>query len=176
MMGKQASDRKLFYVGFDLESRVRRDNALRRIDEAVDFSFVREEVAGCYGYNGNVSVDPEVIVKMMFLLFFDDVASERELMRIIPERLDYMWFLGYGLDDDIPDHSVLSKARRRWGAEVFQRLFVRTVGQCVNCASSAPGRSRRAASNVTRTRRPSTPRAPNRTAPRANATDADGST
>jgi len=25
------------------------------------------------------------------------VRSERELMRIIPERLDYMWFLGYGL-------------------------------------------------------------------------------
>lgn len=25
MMGKQASDRKLFCVGFDLESRVRRD-------------------------------------------------------------------------------------------------------------------------------------------------------
>jgi Transposase domain (DUF772) len=32
-------------------------------------------------------------------------------MRIIPERLDYLWFLGYGLDDEIPDHSVLSKAR-----------------------------------------------------------------
>jgi hypothetical protein len=30
-------------------------------------------------------------------------------MRVIPERLDYMWFLGYGLDDEIPDHSVLSE-------------------------------------------------------------------
>ena len=34
-------------------------------------------------------------------------------MKIIPERLDYMWFLGYGLDDKIPDHSVLSKARAK---------------------------------------------------------------
>jgi len=99
--------------------------------EALDFSFVREAVADRYGYNGNVSVDPEVILKMMFLLFFDNIASERELMRIIPERLDYMWFLGYGLDDVIPDHSVVSKARRRWGAEVFESLFVRTVAQCV---------------------------------------------
>jgi len=32
---------------------------------------------------------------MMLLLFLDNVRSERELMRIIPERLDYMWFLGY---------------------------------------------------------------------------------
>ena len=36
-------------------------------------------------------------MKMMLLLFLDNVRSERELMRIIPERLDYMWFLGYGL-------------------------------------------------------------------------------
>jgi len=84
-----------------------------------------------YGYNGNVSVDPAVIMKMMFLLFYDDVSSERELMKIIPERLDYMWFLGYGLDDTIPDHSVLSKARARWGQEIFEELFVRIVGQCV---------------------------------------------
>ncbi len=70
-------------------------------------------------------------MKMMFLLFFDDVASERELMKVIAERLDYLWFLGYGLDDEIPDHSVLSKARTRWGEEVFESLFVRTIGQCV---------------------------------------------
>jgi transposase len=67
-------------------------------------------------------VPPEVILRMMLLLFLDDIRSERELMRIIPERLDYLWFLGYGLDDEIPDHSVLSKARKRWGQEVFVSL------------------------------------------------------
>jgi transposase len=131
MMGKRQSERKLFYVGFDLDARVRAENPLRRIAEAIDFCFVREEVSGLYGWKGNVSVDPEVILKMMFLLFYDDVASERELMRIIPERLDYLWFLGYSLDDEIPNHSVLSKARRRWGPEAFERFFVETVRQCV---------------------------------------------
>jgi len=38
---------------------------------------------------------------------------------------------GLRLDDDIPNHSVLSKARKRWGKEVFERLFVRSVEQCV---------------------------------------------
>src|ERR671918_2927181 len=52
-------------------------------------------------------------------------------MAIIQERLDYLWFLGYGLNDDIPNHSVLSKARKRWGKEVFESFFVRTVLQCV---------------------------------------------
>jgi len=60
---------------------------------------VREEVAHCYGKNGNESVAPEVILKMMFLLFFDDIKSERELMEVIGERLDYLWFLDYGLAD-----------------------------------------------------------------------------
>jgi transposase len=44
-----------------------------------------------YGRNGNESVDPEIILKWMFLLFLDNVKSERELMRMIPERLDYLW-------------------------------------------------------------------------------------
>jgi transposase len=131
MMGQQKQQRELFSYAINLEKRVRSDHVLRRVEAAIDFGFVRKEVAHCYGDNGNVSVDPVVILKMMFLLFFDDVASERELMKIIAERLDYLWFLGYGLEDEIPDHSVLSKARARWGKEVFESLFVRTVAQCV---------------------------------------------
>lgn len=131
MMGTQQGQPTLFTYRVDLEQRVRSDHPLRRIAAVVDFGFVRGAVAECYGYNGNVSVDPEVILKLMFLLFYEDVASERELMRMIPERLDWLWFLGYGLEDDIPDHSVLSKARARWGVEVFEQLFVRVVGQCV---------------------------------------------
>jgi len=131
MMGIHQPQPELFSYQVNLDKRVRADHPLRRVAHAVDFTFVRAEVSGLYGGNGNESVDPAVLIKMMFLLFYDNVASERELMNVIPERLDYLWFLGYGLDDAIPNHSVLSKARRRWGKEVFQRLFVRTVEQCV---------------------------------------------
>ena len=132
MMGLQKEQKELFSYQIDLDRRVRPENPLRKIRDLVDFTFARGEVKDNYGYNGNESVDPAVIMKMMFLLFYNDVASERELMRTIPERLDYMWFLGYGLDDDVPNHSVLSKARRRWGVEVFESLFVRIVEQCVS--------------------------------------------
>jgi len=86
MMGQQKSGPELFNYAVNLEKRVRSDHVLRRVEAAIDFGFVREEVAHCYGDNGNVSIDPMVILKMMFLLFFDDVASERELMKIIAER------------------------------------------------------------------------------------------
>jgi transposase len=131
MMGEQKSEPQLFNYAVNLEKRVRANHPLRQVKAAIDFSFVREEVAHCYGRNGNESVAPEVILKMMFLLFFDDIKSERELMELIGERLDYLWFLDYGLEEKIPDHSVLSKARARWGKEVFESLFVRTVAQCV---------------------------------------------
>jgi transposase len=132
MMGRHEGQKELFSYQVNLDRRVRADHPLRAIRAGVDFSFVRPEAARCYGDNGNESVDPEVILKLMFLLFLDNVRSERELMRLLPERLDYLWFLGFGLDDEIPDHSVLSKARARWSQEVFESLFVRTVQQCVS--------------------------------------------
>jgi IS5 family transposase len=68
---------------------------------------------------------------MMLLLVLYNVRSERELIATIPERLDWLWFLGYDLDDEIPTHSVLSKARARWGVVAFKTLFERIVRQSV---------------------------------------------
>ena len=127
----QQSDPKLFHYGINLEKRVRASNPLRAIKKTVDFSFVRPRVEEFYGRDGHQSEDPIVIMKLMLLLFLDDVTSERELMRMVSERLDYLWFLDFDLDDEAPDHSVMSKARARWGTEVFQELFVDTVRQCV---------------------------------------------
>src|ERR1700746_4215254 len=96
MMGERDPQEQLWSYQVNLDKRVRSDHRLRQINQALDLDFVRPEVAQFYGAKGNVSEDPVVIVKMMLLLFLDDVRSERELMRIISERLDYMWFLGYG--------------------------------------------------------------------------------
>jgi len=142
MMGEQKSERELFNYAVNLEKRVRSNHPLRRVAAAIDFGFVREEVAHRYGKNGNESVAPEVILKMMFLLFFDDIKSERELMEVIAERLYYLWFLDYGLEEKVRDHSVLSKARARWGKKVFESLFVRTVAQCVRAPGSYAERMR----------------------------------
>ncbi|MHA2220299.1 MAG: transposase [Candidatus Hodarchaeales archaeon] len=49
----------------------------------------------------NVSVPRPVILKMMLLLIFYNVHSERELMSTIPMQLDWLWFSGYDLDDEI---------------------------------------------------------------------------
>ena len=134
MMGKPLRrEPKLFYAGeaLDLESRVPPNHALRKVLGAVDFSFVRPLVAPLYGYNGNESLDPEVALKLMFLSFYENVRSERELMRQLPLRLDWLWFCGMDLDDPAPDHSVLSKTRRRWGLATFEKVFRHVLDRCV---------------------------------------------
>lgn len=130
-MGRQSKQPRLWSYNVNLERRVRADHPLRQVEKLVDLRFVYREVRERYGSKGNVSVDPVVILKMMLLLFLYDVRSERELMRTIPERLDWLWFLGYGMDDEVPDHSVLSKARRRWGTKLFERLFEEVLRLCI---------------------------------------------
>ncbi|HYA15436.1 MAG TPA: transposase [Syntrophales bacterium] len=132
MMGHQPDFQpKLFYHQINLEQRIPANHILRKIGEKIDFAFIYDEVRDRYGDKGNVSVPPPVILKMMLLLILYNVRSERELMNTIPLRLDWIWFLGYDLDSTIPNHSVLSKARNRWGLEVFRSFFERIVWQCV---------------------------------------------
>jgi len=132
MMGKQDTPQsQLFYYNFNIDERIPDDHPLRHIKERVDFDFVSKKVEALYGTKGNVSIPPPVILKLAFLLFYDDVASERELMRILPLRLDWLWFLDFDLDSSIPNHSVLSKARARWGEEAFKEFFENAVWQCV---------------------------------------------
>ena len=131
MMGINEKQTELWVEPVNLARRVPEDHFLRKLNRVLDLSFVRHETASFYGKKGNVSVDPVIIMKMMLLLFLDNVKSERELMRVIPLRIDYLWYLGYGLEDEIPDHSVLSKARKRWGIAVFEKLFKQTIAQCL---------------------------------------------
>ena len=132
MMGKQKQvEPKLFYHGVSLDRRIPQSHPLRKIEQLVDFDFIRSKVADLYGIRGNASVDPAVILKLMFLAFYENIKSERSLMSQLPLRLDWLWFCGYDIDDQTPDHSVISKARSRWGVDVFTEFFENILTQCV---------------------------------------------
>jgi len=132
MMGMpKRMEPKLFYAGVNLADRVPDDHPLRRIKQMIPFENVRSRVAGRYGHNGHESLDPTLILKLLFLFFYEDVRSERELMKHLRYRMDWMWFCDLDLDDPIPDHSVLSKARRRWGVDVFEEVFAEVLSMCL---------------------------------------------
>jgi len=67
----------LFYTNIILEERVRKNHPLHQINELIDFELTYKEVKDKYGSKGNVSVPPPVILKLMLLLVFYKVRSER---------------------------------------------------------------------------------------------------
>lgn len=129
MIGKKEVTSKLFYQ-FSLEQRVPPDHFLRQVATAVDFSFVRKKTAHYYSNTGQPSVDPEVVFKIVLLGYLFGITSERRLVQEISLNLAYMWFIGYDLDEPIPNHSVLSKARRRFGPTIYLSFFTEVVRQC----------------------------------------------
>jgi transposase len=87
MMGEADWQAPIWSYRVNLDKRVRSDHPLRRINSVLDLSYVRVQVAHTYGRRGNKSVPPEVIVRMLLLLFLDDIKSERELIRRFEELL-----------------------------------------------------------------------------------------
>ena len=84
---------------------------------------------GCQD-NGRPSIDPEVVLRLFLLQAIENIPSVRKLMQRVHVDLAYRWFIGYRVDEKLPDHSTLSKALDRLGDEVFNQLFERSIGQC----------------------------------------------
>jgi transposase len=129
MLGRKTFAPKLFDE-FSLEEQVPADHLLRRVAAAVDVSFVRRLTARFYSYTGQPGVDPVVLFKLSVLGWLSGITSERRLASEARLHLAVRWFLGYDLAEAPPDHSVLSKARARFGVTVSQAFFTESVRQC----------------------------------------------
>jgi transposase len=115
-----------------LEDLVPEDNFYRRLEAALDLSFVRDLVGPLYAKGGRPSVDPVVFFKLQLVMFFEDIRSERQLMQAVSDRLSVRWYLGYDLFEPMPDHSSLTRIRERFGLPIFRRFFERIVEMCVD--------------------------------------------
>ena len=113
-----------------LEDLVPKDNFYRRLEAALDLSFVRDLVRPLYARGGRPSVDPVVFFRLQLVMFFEDLRSERQLMRVAADRLCVRWYLGYDLQEPLPNHSNLTRTRERFGLPVFRRFFEEIVQRC----------------------------------------------
>jgi transposase len=131
MMGKKERNFRSLPEDISLEGLVAKNNFYRRLEERLDLSFVRALVEDLYAASGRPSVDPEVFFRLQLVMFHEGIRSERELMRIISDRLSVRWYVGYDLHEPLPDHSSLTRIRDRFGLSVFRRFFERIVELCV---------------------------------------------
>jgi transposase len=131
MMGMKERNFRSLPENISLEDLVAEDNFYRRLQEKLDLSFVRDLVEDLYAHSGRPSVDPEVFFRLQLVMFHEGIRSERELMRIVSDRLSARWYVGYDLFETLPDHSSLTRIRDRFGLSVFREFFERIVQLCV---------------------------------------------
>src|SRR5215212_6555462 len=113
-----------------LDTLVPANHFYRHLESKLDLTFVRDLVRGTYKEGGRPSIDPVVFFKLQLIMFFEGIRSERQLIELASLNLAHRWYLGYALDEPLPDHSSLSRIRTRLGVEVFQRFFEQVVELC----------------------------------------------
>ena len=130
MLGHKTRDFRQ-HVCISLEDLVPEDNFYRQVEQSIDLSFVRDLASEFYSIIGRPSIDPVVFIKLQLIAFFEGIRSERQLMETVNLNLAHRWFIGYDLDEPVPDHSSLSKIRERYGLGAFQKFFEHIVELCI---------------------------------------------
>ena len=133
MMGRLKSDQGQLFYEFRLGDAVPEDHLVRKIDAALDLSWLRSELAPRYSSMGRPSIDPELMIRMLVVGYVFAIRSERLICREVQVNLAYRWFCRLGIEDAIPDHSAFSRARneRFREGDVFRRVFERVVEACI---------------------------------------------
>ena len=114
----------------NLDDLVPSDHLLRTLERLISFDWVRDKTRKYYSHTGKPSVDPTVLVKMLIIGYLYDIRSERRLVEDVSLNLAYRWYVGYDIDEKIPDHSIFTKARKRFGKELFIQIFEDVLKSC----------------------------------------------
>jgi len=130
LQGKKEFKQRIYY-NINLDSLVPKDHLLKRLDSLLSFNFVRDITKEYYSHTGKPSIDPVVLVKMLLIGYLFDIRSERKLIEEISLNLAYRWYIDYDLDEEIPDHSIFSKARTRFGKKLFLDIFEKILTKCI---------------------------------------------
>lgn len=82
---------------------------LKKIDEVVDWTFIRKSLRRYYSQDqGRPSYDPLILVKILFIQVVEGFRSVRMTCRQVDQHYTYRWFLGLRVDQAAPKHSTIS--------------------------------------------------------------------
>jgi transposase len=133
MMGRLKSDQGQLFYEFQLGEAVPEDHLVRKIDTALDLSWLRSELAPHYSSLGRPSIDPELMILMLVVGYVFAIRSERLICREVQVNLAYRWFCKLG----IIRHSHAPRT------SVFERGMFFAV-----CLSTSSGRALRSVWSV----------------------------
>lgn len=135
MITKRENKNKSIMQFVDMEMLVPKDHLVRKIDNTVDFEFIREKVKHLYSEEkGRPSIDPVVLFKMIIIQYVFGIKSMRQTVKEIEVNIAYRWFLGLDFTERVPHYSTFSKnyERRYKDSNIFEEIFKEIINQVNN--------------------------------------------
>ena len=105
-----------------LDQMVLPNHRYRRFMKVWDFKKVDSLLKQVKSNNPHEGYGLERIFRCLLLQFLEDL-SDRELEVFLQENNAGKWFCGFLLNEDTPDHTVFSRARKKIGTDLLSKIF-----------------------------------------------------
>ena len=131
MMGvKNKIDRSQVEM-ISLDDLVPKNHLVRKLEAAIDLSFIYDEVRDLYKPYGRESIDPVVLIKIILIQYIFGIRSMRQTIKDIEVNTAYRWYIGYGMHEEIPHFSTFGKnySRRFKDTDLFEKIFSRILAE-----------------------------------------------
>lgn len=135
MMGIKNTDERNTIKSINLDNLVPENHIIRKIDKAIDLSFIYDKVRDLYSPYGTESIDPIVLFKIIMIQYIFGIRSMRQTIKEIQVNIAYRWYIGYGFDEQIPHFSTFGKnyKRRFEGTDIFDEIFKQILAEVTKC-------------------------------------------
>ncbi|KQL51372.1 transposase [Heyndrickxia shackletonii] len=112
-----------------LDQLVPENHLVRKMEAAIDLSFIYDLVEETYSAVGRPSIDPVILIKLTFIQYTFGIRSMRQTIEELKTNMAYRWFLGYGFYDRVPHFSTFGKnyERRFKDTDLFEQIFYRIL-------------------------------------------------
>lgn len=129
MLSKHNSTQRDQIEMIALDELVPDNHLVRKIEAAIDFSFIYDLVEDMYSEVGRPSIDPVILIKLTFIQYTFGIRSMRKTIEEVETNMAYRWFLGYGFHDKVPHFSTFGKnyERRFKDTDIFDQIFYRIL-------------------------------------------------
>lgn len=135
MLTKDKNDIRSQIEMFCLDQLVPENHLVRKLEAAISFDFIYDLVSDKYCMdNGRPSIDPVVLFKIVLIQYTFGIKSMRQTISEIQTNTAYRWFIGYGLNEQIPHFTTFGKnyVRRFKDTDIFDKIFVRILEEAVS--------------------------------------------
>lgn len=135
MMTLRNNEERINIKNISLDKLVPQNHIIRKIDNALDLSFIYDKVQHLYSRIGKPSIDPVVLFKIIIIQYIFGIRSMRQAIKEIEVNIAYRWYLGYGFEEKIPHFSTFGKnyKRRFQGTDIFNEIFFQIIKEIVKC-------------------------------------------